>query len=86
MDIFTKNPGFQHIAEEIFLNLDIEKLEKCETVNESWSSIIEDPSFWLRKCLKNGFLHKNKTAWERAIQVTKKVNLEKNIVQLLKQK
>jgi len=40
MDNFTKNTGFQHIAEEIFFHLDEGKLEKCKDVKESWSSII----------------------------------------------
>ena len=86
MNTFTKNPGFKHIAEEIFLNLDLESLEKCKDVNESWQMITENSSsFWLRKCLKSGLLKKNQTAWKKATRLSNEVNLEENVIRLLKE-
>ena len=54
MEKVTDNPGLQHIAETIFLQLDSQKLETCRQVNESWKKILEDPSFWLKKCFQSG--------------------------------
>ena len=85
MNSFTKNLGFKHIAEEIFLNLDLESLEKCKNVNESWQMITENPSFWLRKCLKSGLLKKSQTTWKKAVQLSNEVNLKENIIRLLKE-
>ena len=80
MDNLTKNPGLQHVAEEILLNLKIVTLDKCLKVNESWKNIINTPSFWLRKCLRGGKLMKSKSAWEKVIQVMSHTNREKNII------
>ena len=84
MDTFTKNPGLQHIAGEIFFNLDLESLEKCKDVNESWKMNIETPSFWLRKCLKSGFLMNNQASWEKAVRLSNEFDIEENMIQLLK--
>ena len=77
MDNLTKNPGLQHVAEEILLNLKIVTLDKCLKVNESWKNIINTPSFWLRKCLRDGKLMKSKSAWEKVIQVMSHTNRKK---------
>ena len=49
MENLTNNPGLQHIAEEIFWNLDNESLANCVKVNRVWKKIL-NPSFWLKKC------------------------------------
>ena len=56
MEKLTNNQGFQHIAETIFLQLDPLILETCRDVNKSWKKILEDPSFWLKKCFQSGLL------------------------------
>ena len=45
MDNFTNNPGFQHIAEEIFLNLNMDAIQNCKKVNQYWNHILNQPSF-----------------------------------------
>ena len=40
MDLITKAPGLNHIAEKIFFELNYEKLLKCEEVNENWKNIL----------------------------------------------
>ena len=82
MEDLTENPGLKHIAEDIFLNLKPEDLEKCANVNTSWNSIIRKPSFWLQKCIKNGTIDWIDD-WKKAIQLTKNTNLEENITQYL---
>ena len=49
MDLATKNPGLQHIAEDIFNILDKESLLDCRLVNKSWMEIMNKHIFWLKK-------------------------------------
>ena len=49
MENLTNIPGFQHIAQEIFLNLDNESLVNCFKVNRLWKNILNS-SFWMKKC------------------------------------
>ena len=49
MENLTNIPGLQHIAEEIFLNLDNESLVNCFKVNRLWKNILNS-SFWIKKC------------------------------------
>ena len=81
----TKNPGLQHILEEIFLNLEMSDLEICMQVNESWRSIINNPSFWLQKCIQNEKFQ-NKIGWKTTLQLTlhQKPKLEENLSKILK--
>ena len=81
----TKNPGLQHILEEIFLNLKMSDLEICMQVNESWRSIINNPSFWLQKCIQNEKFQ-NKIGWKTTLQLTlhQKPKLEENLSKILK--
>ena len=51
MDLITKSSGLQHIAEEIFLNLDYEKLMLCQKVNEFWKEKLNIAMFWLKNGL-----------------------------------
>ena len=37
MDKIVSNPGFQHLAEKVFRNLDIENLKLCAQINQSWT-------------------------------------------------
>ena len=86
MEKITHNPGFLHIAETIFLQIDSQKLESCQEVNESWKKILEDPSFWLKKCFQSGLVQsEKKAAWTNAIQILKNSNLEMELLCLLKE-
>ena len=70
MELLTNNPGFQHVAEEIFQNLNSKNLKKCTCVNDRWENIINNPSFYLKKCLQFGILEKYANEWKKAIQFT----------------
>ena len=75
MDIITKNPGLQHISEEIFMNLDSECLMNCQEVNSYWKELIKNPKFWLKKCNSNTssfqLTKKSQMEWKTAIQALK---------------
>ena len=49
MEIITKSPGFQHIAEDIFSLLEKKNLLECRMVDKSWKKIMDQPGFWLKK-------------------------------------
>ena len=44
--IFT-TPGLYHIAEKIFLRLDLESLSNCRVVSRNWKQFIDQPNMWL---------------------------------------
>ena len=77
MENIITNPGLQHIAENIFWNLDIvEDLRICGYVNESCQQLcIEQSKFWLRKFVN--LSKDNKEKWNNVIQSTN--NLDKGI-------
>ena len=84
MESFIKNPGLQHLAEEVFLNLDFEKLEVCGLVNESCRQIIDNPMFWLKKFIRRGLSEKNQMAWTEVIRLTRDTDLEAYVMRYLK--
>ena len=66
METIITNPGLQHLAEEVFWNLDFEDLKICAQINLSCKQILQNPIFCLSK-----FEHltkKNKEDWIKAIQ------------------
>ena len=76
MEYIITNPGLQHIAENIFWNLDIEDLRICGYVNESCQQLcIEQSKFWLRKFVN--LSKDNKEKWNNIIQSMN--NLDKGI-------
>ena len=66
-----KNPGLQHIIENVFLNLDYEDLLACQLINNYCKGIIENPMFWLKKWRMRGLSKKNEKDWAKVIQNTK---------------
>ena len=69
LDNFIKNPGLQHLAKEIFWNLNSATLEICQKINQSSSKILEDPFFWLQKFVREGSIsNKNQEDWTKTIQ------------------
>ena len=83
MDGLTKNPGLQYVAEEIFLNLNLDTIKKCVQVNESWRKLLNNPSFWLRKCIKHGIIVDNKLDWEKTVNITRNTETEENLMYYL---
>ena len=69
--LLTKNPELQHLAEDVFFNLNHEDFEEYMEVDESWKKIIYNPSFLLRKCIQLGYFEKTKSAWKTTVQLTK---------------
>ena len=49
MEAITKNPGFQHVGEDILKLLDKESALNCRMVNSSWKQFFDQPIFWLKK-------------------------------------
>ena len=43
METIITNPGFQHLAEEVFWNLDFEDLKICAQINLSCKQILQNP-------------------------------------------
>ena len=68
MDSLTKNPGFLHISEKIFLFLNHDNLMNCRLVNRSWKNVIENPIFWIKKCNQKGLSKQLYKDWTKVIQ------------------
>ena len=52
-DKITKNPGLQHVMEDIFKLLDKKSLMNCRLVNHSWKNILDQPNFWLKNLIED---------------------------------
>ena len=66
METIFNTPGLQHLAEEVFWNLNAEDLKICAQINQSCKQILQNPLFCLRK-FKN-LSKKNKEDWINDIQ------------------
>ena len=75
MEKIINNPGLQHLAEKVFLNLDVEDLKICAQINKSCKQILQTPIFCLRKF--ENLSKKNKKDWIKDIQSLK--NCDKGI-------
>ena len=69
MEKIINNPGLQHLAENIFWNLDVEDLKICAQINQSCKQILQNPIFCLRK-----FEHLSKENQKDWIKVIQSVN------------
>ena len=70
-ETILNNPGLQHLAENIFFNLDVEHLQICGLLNKSSKQIFEspmfqNPMFWLRKFQQ--FSIDNQNGWANGTQ------------------
>ena len=88
MEKLINNPGLQHIAENIFLNLDDdEDIMNCQRINQSCQQILNNPTtFWVKKWIRRGLSKENQISWKKAIQMTRNNNTkyENNIVLYMK--
>ena len=69
METITNNPGLQHIAENVFWNLDVKDLKICAQINQSCKQILQHPIFCLRTF--KGLANKNRDNWIKVIQSMK---------------
>ena len=81
MEIFTKNPGLQHIAEDIFNILDKKSLIDCRLVNKSWRTIFNWPIFWLRK--SKSTMPENSKTWKILVDQIEDCQIEEEFVNIL---
>ena len=86
MENILNSPGFIHLAQNIFWNLENQKLEVCEGINQSLNIILNNPSFWLGKLIQRGLSEQNKTDWIKAIQLIKTYDMYKNVTLYLRWK
>lgn len=84
MDQIIQNPGFQHIAEKILLNLPLKDLITLHLVNKSLKEILDNPLFWIKKWISKGLSKKNQDDWIKAIQLMKNTKLAKIIILYIK--
>ena len=66
MEKIISNPGFQHLAEKVFWNLDVEDLKICAQINQSCKQILQNPIFCLRKFKR--LSKENQKDWIKVIQ------------------
>ena len=77
MEKIVSNPGLQHLAEEVFWNLDIQDLNTCTQINQSCKQILENPEFWLKKF--RSLSRKNQKDWIQVIKSVKNSDEKKAI-------
>ena len=75
MEKIIRNPGLQHLAEEVFWNLNFENLKICAQINQSCKQILQKPMFCLKRF--KGLSKKNQNEWIKVIQSVK--NSDKGI-------
>ena len=84
LENFINNPGLQHLAERIFVNLNYQDLKDCRLINKSSKIILENPMFWLKKFIQRGISKQDQTDWINAIHLTRDTNFKTNILWYLK--
>ena len=85
MDLITKTPGLQYIAEQIFINLDFYSIWQCRKVNDHWWNIIMKPLFWFNKMKTSTMLsHEHQEEWIRFCEKLSKLNITQDMTPPLK--
>ena len=69
MEKFITNAGLQHLAENIFWNLNVKDLKICGLINQSCQQILENPMFWLRKFMS--LSKENQKDWIKILKEVK---------------
>ena len=85
LEKILNNPGLQHLAENIFDNLNFADLEICRGINQSSKVILDNqmdkPMFLLKKF--RSFSEENQKEWIKAIEAVKNSEKEKAIISYL---
>ena len=81
LEKILKNPGLQHLAENIFGNLNFKCLKVCKEINQSSKEILANPIFWKRKL--EGSLSQKEKDFIKAIQSEKYLKKYKDIISIL---
>ena len=81
MEKIISNPGLQHLAENVFWDLDIQDLNMCAQINQSCKQILENPMFWLKKF--KSLSKKNQKDWIKVSKSVKNFDKEKAIISYL---
>ena len=68
METITKTPGFQHLSEDILKLLDKKSLMDCRMVNSSWKTILDQPTFWLKKMTMSDVPKDAQKSWKMIAQ------------------
>ena len=82
LEKILNNPGLVHLAENIFSNLDNEKLDASGQINQSSKQILAKPIFWLRKF--TALSKENQKDWMNFLQQVGNTDKEKYIITYLK--
>ena len=84
LEKFINIPGLHHIAENIFLNLNYQRLEACKSVKGSFQHYLDqlmaNPLFFLKKFICAGMSKKNEMDWTEIIQMTRGTNVREIIL------
>ena len=80
MEQIINNSGFEDIAKNIFMILNLKDLTNCRLVSRSFNGFVENPRFWLKKLSKRGLSKKNQKDWITAIDETKDTGLIKIVL------
>ena len=81
MENIINNPGFQHLAEKILWNLDVEYLKICGLINQSCHHLLDNPLFWLSKFV--GLSLDNQKDWLKVIKSVKNSKKKMAIISYL---
>ena len=81
LEKILKNPGLQHLAENIFGNLNLKYLKVCRGINQSSKQILANPIFWKKKL--EGSLSQKDKDFIKAIQPEEYPNMYKDIISIL---
>ena len=84
MENLINNPGLQHLAENIFLNLNYGDLKKCQLINQSTSHILDNPMLCIKALIQKGLSKEDQKDWIEAIQSEKNSEKKKAIATYLK--
>lgn len=85
MDELTKNPGLEHISQNIFWLLDHESQMTCRQVNHCWKAQLDRPYFWVKKCDSKGQSKELSNAWIHLIRATRGIENGSHIKQEMRE-
>ena len=75
--LFTNSPA----VDIIFQNLDFDDLLRCRLVCTDWKNILDTPTFWMDRYIKNSSLD-NASKWKKFVNTTR-TNQRKETIKLL---